>query len=153
MKRMLSLAFALVMVFSFMVVPGLRADEWDQATKVEFSQALEISGSVLPAGSYWFVLANSDGDRNIVQIFSSDWAVLYATLHTVPKERERVTSDTAFTFAERPAHQPEAILTWFYPGETTGVEFLYSRKEEKELARDLHQNVIAGFVGSFAGGH
>jgi hypothetical protein len=138
--------------FTVAVVPVVHANEWDQATKVEFSQTVQIPGSTLPAGTYWFLLANTGTGRNIVQIFSSGWSVLYATLDTVPTER-RITSDSAFTFAERPTHKPEAMLKWFYPGETTGHEFLYSRTEEQELAQDAHQGVIAGSVGSFAGGH
>lgn len=153
MKVLMSLAFALFTGFTVAVVPVVHADEWDQATKVEFSQPVEIPGSTLPAGTYWFLLANTGIDRNIVQVFSSDWSVLYATLGTVPTERTRITSDSAFIFAERPTHKPEAILKWFYPGETTGHEFLYSRTEEQELAQDAHQSVIARSVGSFAGGH
>jgi hypothetical protein len=151
----MSLAFAIAVISSFVAVPALRADEWNQAAKVKFNEAVEIPGSVLPAGTYWFVLANDDANRNLVQIFSSDCSVLYATLDTIPKERQTSTSDSTFTFAERPFDRPEAVLTWFYPGETTGHEFIYSRNEEREVARDIHQTINAGFQGyaGFAGGH
>jgi hypothetical protein len=142
-------ASALFMTFSLIVVPA-RASEWDQATKVIFSNAIEVPGTVLQPGTYWFVLANSDSDRDMVQIFSADRTKLYATLNTVPMERRGITTETAFTFAERPADKPEAILTWFYPGNTTGHEFLYSRNEEKELATDTHDTIVSS---GFAGGH
>jgi hypothetical protein len=136
-------------IFSLIAVPA-HASELDQATKVIFSNAVEVPGTVLQPGTYRFVLANSDSDRDIVQIFSADRTKLYATLNTVPKERREITTETAFTFAERPADKPEAILTWFYPGNTTGHEFLYSRNEEKELATDTHDTIVSS---GFAGGH
>jgi len=155
MKRVKSsLMFVFAMILVTLTAPFVRADEWDEQTKVQFSQAMEIPGAVLPAGSYWFVLVNSDSSRDVVRIFSSDWSKLYATLQTVPTERQHPSGDTTFTFAERPAAKPEAILTWFYPGTTTGHEFRYSKAEEKELAQDVHQNLISNPDGSgFAGGN
>jgi hypothetical protein len=100
---------------------------------------VEIPGHVLPAGSYLFVLANNDFDRQIVEIFSSDRSTLFATVQTVPVERLEPVGDTVLTFAERPSDKPEAILTWFYPGESTGHEFVYSRNEGRELAADEHE--------------
>jgi hypothetical protein len=35
-------------------------------------------------------------------------------------------------------------VTWFYPGETTGHEFLYPRQVEKELASVKLVHVAAG---------
>jgi hypothetical protein len=34
------------------VLPAARADETDQETKVTFNQAVQVSGHVLPAGTY-----------------------------------------------------------------------------------------------------
>ena len=148
-SKMFFLLFAVFMIFSSIAVPA-RASEWDQGTKVIFSQAVEVPGTVLQPGTYWFVLANGDSNRDIVQIFSADRAKSYATLSTVPKERREITTETALTFAERPTDKPEAILTWFYPGNTTGHEFLYSRNEERELATDTHDTIVSA---GFAGGH
>jgi len=147
-SKMLFFAFAVLTIATFIAVPA-RASEWDQATKVIFSSAVEVPGAILQPGTYWFVLANSNSNRDIVQIFSADRTKLYATLDTVPKERRQTTTETAFTFAERLADKPEAILTWFYPGNTIGHEFLYSQNEEKELASDTHDTIVtSGFAGS-----
>ena len=148
-SKLFFFASALFTICSLIALQA-RASEWDQATEVIFSNAVEVPGTVLQPGTYWFVLANSDSDRDMVQIFSADRTRLYATLNTVPKERREITTETAFTFAERRADKPEAILTWFYPGNTTGHEFLYSRNEEKELATDTHDTVVSS---GFAGGH
>ena len=124
-------------------LPAAAADDWNQMTKLSFSQPIEIPGSVLPAGTYWFVLEDSPTERNIVQVFSADWSKECATLLTVPSYRSESTDVTEVEFAERPHDKPEALLTWYYPGRLTGHEFLYSSRHEKEFASDIKQDVDA----------
>jgi hypothetical protein len=126
--------------------PTAKADQWNQMTKIEFSEPIEIPGQVLPAGTYWFVLLDSASDRDVVQIFSGDWSKLEATLRTVPSIREQPTDDTEIELAERPHQQPEAILKWYYPGLLTGHEFVYSSKQEKQFAREEKRDVLAELV-------
>ena len=95
-----------------------------------------------PPGTYWFVLLNSDSDRDIVQVFSEDWSYLYTTLSTIPTDRQQATEETDIKFAERPYDKPEALLKWYYPGLLTGHEFLYSHKQQKGLARDSQRDVL-----------
>jgi hypothetical protein len=45
---------------------------------------MEIPGMVLPAGTYVFKLADSDPDRNIVQVLNKDESRLYASFLAVP---------------------------------------------------------------------
>jgi hypothetical protein len=61
----------------------------------------------------------------------------------MPTERQEPTDDTAITFAEQSGGNPEALLKWFYPGRLTGHEFAYSNRQEKELAQDKQQTVVA----------
>ena len=142
-----NLGLALGLVIAAMLcgasVPSAHADEWNQETILTFSQPVEIPGQILPAGTYRFILFDSYSDRNIVQVFSSDWSKLYATLFTVASERREPTGETAISFAERPSSQPEAISTWFYPGEITGHQFICSGKEANELATDAKRLVLA----------
>ncbi len=139
-QRML---FTLALVLaSFIALPAARADELDQASKLTFDQAVQIPGHALPAGTYWFVLANINS-RDAVQVFNSDRTVLYATILTIPAERAKSTDKTAITFAER-AMQPATMVVWFYPARSTGHQFLYPKPVEKELARAKHQTAIAG---------
>jgi hypothetical protein len=140
--RNCAIFLSLVLAGTFFL-PAARADEWDQMTKLSFNQAVEVPGAVLPAGTYWFVLESSSDNRNIVQIFSEDWHTLYATLFTVPTYRQQVADQTEIKFAERPHNRPEAILKWYYPGLITGHEFLYQKKEERELVRDAKLDVVA----------
>src|SRR5580700_5119104 len=96
MKSLISITLGVVISCAMMIVPA-KADVWNQQTKVRFSQPVEVPGRTLPAGTYWFVLANSVTDRNMVQIFSQDWSTLYATVLTVPSERLNPAPDTLFT--------------------------------------------------------
>jgi len=133
----------LIIAFSLFFELAAHADEFDQATTITFSQPIQIPGQVLPAGSYLFKLANTDSDRNMVRIFNADRTVLYATLQTVPTERQEPTGHTVVALAERGAGQPDVLLKWFYPGNETGNEFLYSKQKEKELAQDKQQTIGA----------
>jgi len=119
------------------------ADEWDHSTTITFNQPVQIPGQVLPVGTYYFKLVDNDSDRNIVQIFNSDQTHLYATLETATTEREETTDDTAVTLAEQGAGRPDALVKWFYPGEATGIQFLYPGHTEKELAKDRQQTIVA----------
>jgi hypothetical protein len=134
-----------VLLLAFLaVLPAARADETNQETKVTFSQAVQISGHVLPAGTYLFVLPNDINQHQVVRIFSSDGIKLYATILTANVERSQPTDNTAFTLAERGSALPEAIVTWFYPGRTIGHEFLYPKQVQKELGKDQQTTIVAG---------
>jgi hypothetical protein len=137
MISILSLALAIAMVS-----PVLRADEANQATKVTFSQPVQIPGKILPAGTYWIQLART-GDPGIVQIVSDQHEVV-ATLLTISRERQEPTGHSEFVLAKPSDGKAEAIVAWFYPNRTEGHEFLYPKAEWQELARGTRENVVAG---------
>ena len=128
---------------SLIMLPVAHADERDQASQLTFSQSVQIPGRVLPAGTYWFVLADTVGNRNIIQVFNSDRSTLYATVLAVTAERLHPTDNTTITFAERESMQPQTIVSWFYPGHSIGHQFVYSNRENQELARAKHQTIMA----------
>ncbi|MEI9976761.1 MAG: hypothetical protein WDO73_34710 [Ignavibacteriota bacterium] len=69
---------ALVSIASW-ISPAAKADEWDQKTTFTFSGPVEIPGQVLSPGTYVFKLADSQADRNIVQVFDKSQRHLYGT--------------------------------------------------------------------------
>jgi hypothetical protein len=97
--------------------PLVRADDWDQRTVVSFSAPVEVPGQVLLPGTYVFKLADSSADRNIVQVFNKDENHLYGTFLAIPDYRVKPADKTIITFDERPVGSPEAVKSWFYPGE------------------------------------
>jgi hypothetical protein len=121
----------------------LRADEYDQATKLTFNEPVEVPGQVLAAGTYWFTLMNTDADRNIVQVWNADRSQLMATIFTVADYRFQPTGKTVVNFEERPGDQPEAIQAWFYPGENFGHEFVYPKTRAMSLAQQIDQPVLS----------
>ncbi|HSY64525.1 MAG TPA: hypothetical protein VK829_07995 [Terriglobales bacterium] len=136
---------SILFVLAFLaLLPAAHADQANQETKVTFSQPVQIPGRVLPAGTYVFVLPEEINDHFEVRIFNADRTMLVATLLTISAERSKPTDNTVFGFAERGSAQPEAIVTWFYPGETTGHEFLYPKQVEKELASAKQVTIFAG---------
>ena len=141
-RRMLSIIFSNILSCTIFL-PAALASEWNQSTKVTFSQPVEIPHKVLPAGTYWFVLASSQSDREMVRIFNADRTKLCATLLTAPTIRTQATSGVEFKFAERRRQIPEALLDWYYPGLRTGHEFLYPAKSEKRLMGDAKRDVVA----------
>lgn len=132
---------ALVLGFAFML-PVLHADEINQATKVTFSQPVQVPGRTLPAGTYWFERAGVN-DSELIRVYNSNHQFI-TTLFTASGQRLETTDHTAFIFAHRGDGKPQAIVAWFYPGETLGHEFLYAKPERQELAQDKKETVVAG---------
>jgi hypothetical protein len=132
----------LLIAFILFVEIAAHADVRDQATKLTLSEPLQIPGQVLPAGTYLLKLANTDTYPGLVQVFNSDGTVLFATLQTVPAERLQPTEGTVIMLAEA-SGEPNALVKWFYPGNSIGNEFLYSKEKMKELAQEKVQVITA----------
>jgi hypothetical protein len=106
-----------------------RADNWNRKTVVTFSDAVEIPGQILPPGTYVFKLVDLPANRNLVQIMNGDESFVYATVQTIARYRQNALDETLFRFDERSSDSPEALRTWYYPGDNRGVEFIYSDYE------------------------
>ena len=119
-------AVLIAALFGAVLTPGARADQWDKKTIVTFSDSVEIPGQVLPAGTYVFKLAESMTNRHIVQVWNADENEILATILTIPKMRFEAPDESMFEFDERPSNSPQALKAWFYPGNSTGEEFVYS---------------------------
>jgi LPXTG-motif cell wall-anchored protein len=124
-----------VAMLGAVVLPSARADEWNKKTVVTFSQAVEVPGKVLPAGTYTFQLLDSPSDRHIVQIFNADGSHIIATILAINDYRLQPTGDTVMKFSERPGDSPEALRAWFYPGDNFGQEFVYPKTRAIQLAQ------------------
>lgn len=141
------LAFVVAFVLSAILFAEVyaHADEANQSFKLTFSKSVEIPGQLLPAGTYLFKLADPN-DLNLVRIFSADGTRLYATLQTISTERPDATGDTVVTLAQQPNGRPDAFVKWFYPGDTTGHEFVYPEQEQQQLARYRQPTIVTKTV-------
>jgi hypothetical protein len=117
-----------VVLVASILVPIARAEQWDKETVVTFNHPIEVPGNVLPAGTYVFKLASSESDRQIVQIFTKDHRKIVATIHTIADYRLQPTDKSVISLDERPSGKPEALRSWFYPGENYGVHFVYPKR-------------------------
>jgi hypothetical protein len=109
------------------LIPLANADEWDQKTIVTFNSPVEIPRQVLQAGTYIFKLADSESNPDVVEVYSADEKHLYGSFLSIPEQRHEPTDSAVVIFEEETAGAPEAVKAWFYPGEDTGHEFMYSQ--------------------------
>ena len=123
------------LALSLLMTTPAMADEWNKKIEFEFSAPVQIPGHVLAAGKYAFQLVDTSSDRNIVQVFAEDangHESLIATISAIP-DYTTVTPDKPLVhFEERSTGAPEAIHSWFYPGDNTGWEFVYPKEQNLE---------------------
>jgi hypothetical protein len=111
-----------------------RADDFNQKTKIEFNTAVEISGTVLPAGTYWLVLQNDNANRQIVKVMSDDGMRVCATKLAVPVDRHQAAPQTEVEFVQPSDGSPAILTQWFYPGSMVGHAFTPTKREREEMA-------------------
>jgi hypothetical protein len=104
---------------------------------------VSLPGVTLPAGEYLFRLADSQTNRNIVQVYNKERSKLFATLIAIAAERAEPADDTIITFRETPANEAPALRYWFYPGDRRGQEFAYPMKQAVKIARTSGDSVMA----------
>jgi hypothetical protein len=92
-----SLALGLVL-FAAALASSTQADTFNKKTNLTFSHPVEVPGQVLPAGKYTLTVLDSQGTRNIVQIWNGEKTELIATILAIPNYRLRSTSQTVITF-------------------------------------------------------
>jgi hypothetical protein len=148
MKIMKALFCLLAITLIGSTVSSARADTWDKKTVVTFSQAVEVPGKILPAGTYTFRLLDSPSDRHIVQIFDADGTQIIATILAINNYRLEPTGETVMKFNETPGDSPEALRAWFYPGDNFGQEFVYPKVRAIQLAQTTKGIVPAVAVDS-----
>ena len=118
------------------------ADVENESTKLTFSGPVEIPGRILPAGTYLFKLADTN-ERDLVQVFNSDGTRLYATLQTISADSREPSGNTVVIMAQQGPGRPEALLKWFYPGNTIGHEFIYPKQEQQQLTQYRQLTIVA----------
>lgn len=114
-----------------------QADEWNKRETFTFDHAVEVPGHVLSPGKYVFELADLPADRNVVQVFSEDkqgMDHLITMAFAVPDYRLNTPDKPIITFEERHLTSPEAVHSWFYPGDNYGWDFVYPKAQQLQTA-------------------
>jgi hypothetical protein len=129
------LSAAAVLIGSTMT-PAM-ADEWNKETRLEINEPLEIPGRVLSPGTYIFKLLDSNSDQNVVEVFSEDSSgnqKFVTTVLTISAYKTETPDKPIIALEERAAGSPQAIRSWFYPGDNFGREFVYPKVEHVEVS-------------------
>jgi hypothetical protein len=128
MYRKMFTGMVCLMLLGIFFVPQGRADAWDKKTIVTIKGAIQIPGKVLPAGTYVFKLLDSN-DRTLVAVFNADETDLITTVRGIPDSRTEIPDKAILQFEDQPNGGPEALKAWFYPGDDSGVGFVYPTKK------------------------
>jgi len=127
-----SIVIATFLLAFLIILPGVRADEWNQAP-----------GHVLPAGTYLFEIIGNF-NHEIVRISNADRTNVIAVLQARPTLQRNQSGKAAIVLAERGNSQPEAIVSRSYPGRVEGHEFLYPKSVQAEVAKDRKDTIVFG---------
>ena len=147
MNKHLRMTAALALSFvGSAFVPELKADDWDKKTRITIDQAIDVQGTVLPAGSYVMKLLGSP-DQRTVEIFNAAEDHILVTVLASPVSRFNPTDRSEFRFYDGAAGQPQALRAWFYPGDESGFGFRSVQGRLGESARQRSTTTIPS-VGS-----
>jgi len=128
--RLNALCLGAALVLTPFITKPVMADEWNKRTEFQFSSQVEIPGKVLTPGKYVFQLLDSGSNRNTVLVFSEDSngnESFVTTIQAIPAHISNGPDKATIRFEERPSGSPEAIHSWFYPGDNTGWGFVYPK--------------------------
>jgi hypothetical protein len=127
-RKMFTSMICLMLIGGTFYVPKVRADESDKKTFVTVNEPIQVPGKVLPGGTYVFKRLDSN-DPTLVAIYDADEMHLITTIQGIPSVRAEAPDKVILQLEERPSGQPEALTAWFYPGYSSGVEFVYPRQK------------------------
>jgi len=110
------------------------------------TEPLDVGGTILQPGTYAIRVLRSTADRNKVQITSTDYRTVYATVLTVPRELKpgEEIPNTKFVFYPAGEGQPAALRTWFAadPPTRIGHDIVYDESRARQLARLARSPVV-----------
>jgi hypothetical protein len=114
----------------------------DYQTYFTFSGPVTLPGVTLPAGKYLFRLADPQTSRKVINVLTADGKKSLAMLTSIPNRLNKAPNDPEVRFMEVSGNVPPPIKTWWYPGNSTGYEFIYPRQQALELAKVTKEPVL-----------
>jgi hypothetical protein len=142
-KLRISTALFAAVLCTTVVLPQVRADEWNKKTVVKITEPMEVPGATLQPGTYVFKLVDLAAERHVVTITNEDQNKTFATIMAIPNYRLEPKDKSTFLFWETPAGQPRALRAWFYPADNFGQEFVYPKDRATQISQVTHQEVPA----------
>lgn len=103
-------------------------DNNDRLLKVRVDKSLVVPGSVLEPGDYNFRLVDQAGGPFLVQISKADGSENCGFFSVIPAKRE--SAGESEVDVEHPGNRSVGMISdFFFPGESDGYAFVYSKKE------------------------
>lgn len=130
-------------VLAFLFAPGAQASAMNRRTVVLVNTPVQVPGKVLLPGTYTFRTVFSSFDWGVVKIANTTTGKPLGIFLVMPTDRPQVPNKAHVTLAERPSDTPPAISKWFYPGDATGMEFIYPRPARQLMAALKHNSQTA----------
>jgi hypothetical protein len=131
-----------VTLLALTAAPAVAQTPLDKRIFFTFTAPVTIPGVTLPPGSYMFHMVNPTSNRGVVTVRSKDGRQVYSTFLTIPAEAKQRPDDPEIRFMERRTNVPYAVKAWWYPGERTGFEPVYPRKQAELLAQAVTDPVL-----------
>jgi len=128
-KQRLFLRVFVAGMLAALLIPAMNADPVKKATSLAVFEPIEIPGVVLQPGNYVVKVPDPVTHADMVGFYNQDESQLIKLVRTIPSYRLEVRDKTVITFEERANGAPDAIKTWFFPGDNWGREFVYSKAE------------------------
>ena len=120
----------------------LLAAQWNERTRLTFSEPVMVPGATLPAGTYIFRLTDSRSNRHLVEIAKENGEVITVT-QAVPMKRQDAKGDLVVKFNPTEDGAAAAIAGWYYPGSRYGHHFVYPDDQAKVIAERTKTLVIS----------
>lgn len=109
-----------------------QAGLYHETTRFTFSKPVAVPGTILPAGTYDFSIAEpGTGVRNITQIWNANGTKLITQLATIPDYKFRIPQKATIQLRKRQPKSPLALKAWFFPELHTGFEFIYPQPQRR----------------------
>ena len=119
-----------------------QAQPEDKRTYFTFSAPIALPGTTLPAGRYVFRIVDTTTSRKVIQVQSEDQKKSYAMMNTIPDQRRDPAKDATVAFYETAKGTPAAVKSWWYPGESTGYQFIYPRRQALQIAKETGRPIL-----------
>ena len=141
LSRFVRSSVCAVTLLALTTAPAVAQTPIDKRVLFTFSGPVTLPGVTLPAGKYLFRLPSAT-NRNLVQVLNAEGTKTYGTFFAIPAERPVVPENPEVRFMETPVNTTHPIRTWWYPGESTGFEFIYPKEQARMLAKGAGQPVL-----------
>ncbi len=109
-------------------LPGIaRASQSNHLTVLKINKPLALPGMVLGPGTYTMKLLFPLSNPDVVGVFNAHDTRLVGTFMGVPDYRAKLRGKPGFQLTEQAKDDPMALKAWFFAGQHSGVQFLYSK--------------------------